>query len=70
MFSPHHHLRVDDEINGEDDGSDPCVYNFQNSVVWNEDHYDAADNEDKKDASHGTPTGGEVYFGLKMRLKT
>ena len=68
MVTSHHHLGVYDEVDREDDGADSSVDNLEDSVVWDEDHQEAANDEDKKYAKHGTPTGSEVYFGLEMRF--
>ena len=64
MRSAHHHLGVDNEVNRENDGSDARVDNLENSVVRDEDHDEAADEEHKEDAEHDTPARSEVYLGL------
>ena len=66
MLPSHHQLGVYDEVNREDDGANPSVDNLEDSVIWDEDHDEAANGEDKKDAEHDTPTGSEVYFGLRV----
>ena len=64
MRSAHHHLGVNNEVNREDDGSDAGVDNLENSVVRDEDHDEATDQEHKEDAEHYTPARSEVYLGL------
>ena len=64
MRSAHHHLGVNDEVNRKDDCSDASVDNLENSVVRDEDHDEAADQEHKEDAEHDTPARSEVYLGL------
>ena len=64
MRSAHHHLGVDNEVNRENDCPDTSVDNLKDSVVRDEDHDEATDQEHKEDAEHDTPARSEVYLGL------
>ena len=68
MLPSHHQLGVYNEVDREDDGANSSVDNLEDSVIRDEDHDEAGNGEDKKDAEHCTPTGSEVYFGLEVRF--
>ena len=65
MVAPHHHLRVVDQVEGEDESSRPSVDHLEVLVVRNEDHHNPEDHESEKDADENSSHHGEVPFGLK-----